>query len=150
MLLQNVEWSKTVCKGNFRNYLQWHYLFLISATSLSTLSKAFPNFTSLCWDLARFLEETKEKVQTENRNRKIQKIQTEYMNTLVWNLPLKDIFFLIQSLLSLFLIDDRINSTSETRDSLGDYKKEKNKQTNKKSTKSWTKFPTRCKVKLVR
>ena len=52
------------------------------------------------------------------------------MNTLVWNLPLKDIFFLIQSLLSLFLIDDRINSTSETRDSLGDYKKEKtNKQT---------------------
>ena len=72
------------------------------------------------------------------------------MNTLVWNLPLKDIFFLIQSLLSLFLIDDRINSTSETRDSLGDYKEEKNKQTNKKSTKSWTKFPTRCKVKLVR
>ena len=72
------------------------------------------------------------------------------MNTLVWNLPLKDIFFLIQSLLSLFLIDDRINSTSETRDSLGDYKKEKNKQTNKKSTKSWTKFPTRCKEKLVR
>ena len=48
------------------------------------------------------------------------------MNTLVWDfLPLKDSFFLIQSLLSLFSINDTINSTSETRDSLGNYKKEK-------------------------
>ena len=55
------------------------------------------------------------------------------MNTLVWIfLPVKDFFFLIQSLLSLFSINDTINSTSETRDSLGDYKEEKqtNKQTN--------------------
>ena len=53
------------------------------------------------------------------------------MNTLVWIfLPVKDFFFLIQSLLSLFSINDTINSTSETRDSLGDYKKE-NKHTNK-------------------
>ena len=55
------------------------------------------------------------------------------MNTLVWIfLPVKDFFFLIQSLLSLFSINDTINSTSETRDSLGDYKDEKqtNKQTN--------------------
>ena len=65
---------------------------------------------------------------------------------------------MIQSLLSLFSINDTINSTSETRDSLGDYKEEKtNKQTNKKIRSSllsihalkWTKFPTRCKVKLV-
>ena len=54
------------------------------------------------------------------------------MNTLVWIfLPVKDFFFLIQSLLSLFSINDTINSTSETRDSLGDYKEEKKKQTNK-------------------
>ena len=50
------------------------------------------------------------------------------MNTLVWNLPLKGFFFLIQLLLCLFSINDRINSTNETRDSLGDYKKEKSKK----------------------
>ena len=54
------------------------------------------------------------------------------MSTLVWNfLPVKDFFFLIQLLLSLFSINDTINSTSETRDSLGDYKKKTNKQTKK-------------------
>ena len=74
----------------------------------------------------------------------------ENKNSVYEYIGLKDFFFLIQSLLSLFSINDTISSTSETRDSLGDYKKEKNKQTNKKSTKSWTKFPTRCKVKLVR
>lgn len=59
------------------------------------------------------------------------------MNTLVWNLPLKDFFFLIQLLLSLFSINDRINSTNETRDSLGDYKKEKkNKQAKNKKIRS--------------
>ena len=58
------------------------------------------------------------------------------MNTLVWIfLPVKDFFFLTQSLLSLFSINDTINSTSETRDSLGDYKEEK-KQTNKQTKKS--------------
>ena len=58
------------------------------------------------------------------------------MNTLVWNLPLKDFFFLIQLLLCLFSINDRINSTNETRDSLGDYKKEKNKQAKNKKIRS--------------
>ena len=59
------------------------------------------------------------------------------MNTLVWiSLPVKDFFFPIQSLLSLFSINDTINSTSETRDSLGDYKEEKKKQTNKQTKKS--------------
>ena len=82
----------------------------------------------------------------------------ENKNSIYEYIGLKDFFFLIQSLLSLFSINDTISSTSETRDSLGDYKKEKNKQTKKSdllccqymSVLKWTKFPTRCKVKLVR
>ena len=59
----------------------------------------------------------------------------ENKNSVYEYIGLKDFFFLIQSLLSLFSINDTINSTSETRDSLGDYKKE-NKHTNKQKIRS--------------